>query len=470
MAEERLQSQIQQAYGQGIQGTDISDITEYYGGEVKRKREEYKSALDIGSDLTEKYYNKIGDDLNSIIESASRGELEVGSPQWNKQVQMFKNKALQSKQLQDQYKEREDLLLENPDKTAFYEEIDGEMVDTGYEGFLRNWNQMLDKDYENFGEMVNEHATMLQKATVLPQGVTEGYKDLRFAAKGLQEELFDGKLPVMKREVSVGSGNVIVSATTTLSEEDTQRAVDSLYDQFSETIAADYYKRKGNGQNLGMTVEEYVGQTISDMLPKQRVETSSERFTTYKSGKGVSKKDIETARNVKEDVAKLQKTKDPKYILDYVSGNDFRAEIDGDYLMLYELGRSAGQEDRLTKEISLSGDAQAIYDAISDINPNISREAIDQQPDPNIPDNKAWAQEVDNKLKSISDTGNTEDVSRWLLNIDGVTNIGASFGYIRTVTVDGEKYDLKDEDDQAELNTVLKGKAKSTRGILDPPK
>jgi hypothetical protein len=286
----------------------------------------------------------------------------------------------------------------------------------------------------------------------------------------LQEELFDGKLPVMKREVSVGPGNVIVSATTTLSEEDTQRAINTLYDQFSETIAADYYKRKGAGQNLGMTVEEYVGQTISDMLPKQRVETSSERFTTYESGKGVSKKDIETARNVKEDVAKLQKTKDPKYILDYVSGNDFRAEIDGDYLMLYELGRSAGQEDRLTKEISLSGDAQAIYDAISDINPNISREAIDQQPDPNIPDNKAWAQEVDNKLKSISDTGNTEDVSRWLLNIDGVTNIGASFGYIRTVTVDGEKYDLKDEDDQAELNTVLKGKAKSTRGILDPPK
>ncbi len=283
MAEEaRLQPLIQQAYGQPVQGLDTRGVQQLFRQDVERKRGEYKSALDIGSDLTKQYYDKIGQDLQGIIKDATQGNLKVGTPEWLSRVQQFQNKANQAKEIETQFQERREFFLQNPDQAAFYENINGELVDTGLDGFLRANENLLGQGSDNFNELISGHANLMQQMKVLPQGVVPGYRALRTDAIKVGEDLLASPQAKVSRSqvVPLGRGLVQVRTTTTLTPEATKMAVESLYDQHNGTIRDDYRRRRGRGEDLGLSEDDFVAQTIQEMLPQGDLRVDERRVAT----------------------------------------------------------------------------------------------------------------------------------------------------------------------------------------------
>jgi hypothetical protein len=291
MAEEaRLQPLIQQAYGTGVQGLDTSGIQDVFTKDVAKKETEYKSALDIGSDLGAQYYTKIGDGLDSIIDEATSGNLTVGSPAWLNKVGKLRNAAIQTKQIQDTSEEMGNILRDKPDTNIFYyTNENGEQVAGGYDDYLTQVDSLLSQDYENVGELQNKHSTLLQGFKPMRQGFTEGYDSLRNGAQELSVLLHKGGGTERSVPVTSRAGNLYtVRTTSTLSPEQVEGAIATFVDQHEEFLTDDYFVKKRNGQTDATSPKEYVQGAIDRMLIKTAASEQKGTIPTPKDDKSKS--------------------------------------------------------------------------------------------------------------------------------------------------------------------------------------
>ena len=71
--EARLQPLIQNAFGQGVQGLDTTNIQDTFTKSIAEKKEQYKTALEIGDDLKFEFRGQIEGQIQGILDKASKG-------------------------------------------------------------------------------------------------------------------------------------------------------------------------------------------------------------------------------------------------------------------------------------------------------------------------------------------------------------------------------------------------------------
>lgn len=463
---------IEKAYGKDTvaDSFDFGAINDQFNKEKAEKKAEVKSMTEIGADLDAARYSQIEGGLNDLMEQAKNGSIVVGSPEWVAKVSQWKTGAGHLKQAADLDAGITKMAYENPDTFQYItQDENGVIVNTGLKGYKRDLTALNNQEFADPQARVEAEAKIGQRVSVADRSVEDAYKRLQNEANDLNKELNKSANEVSKR-VKVTLGSEVFEITSQIDEEHTQQVVDMFVNQFAEDLGGEYAKLAAQGRipkdekGKDLTPTEYINRQVKAFITRGEKKTTIMRRPAPKTSKkpsGLSSQQIESARNVKEDVSKLQNTKDPKFITDYISGSGFTATVKDGSLIISEIGRTKGETVRPSHIIDLSGDARAIYDAIAEINGDISREAIDYQSSPNIVKQTEWDNKVDDMLTSAADSNNTETLTKWLKGIDGVTEVETSYGYVNEITIDGKVYNLEDEKDAKKINTLLKQKSKS---------
>lgn len=374
--EQALLPYIDKAFGTNVQAPDMSTFRDTFTEDSKMKREEYKSVSQIGSELDAQSYKQIEGKIKGMLEKARRGELKVNSGDWVQQSGDTIAAASQLKEAEKLRKEYQEQFLSKPDQMVFMEEVNGEVVDTGLQGYLRAQENLMGQEYESPYELVQKQAEMLQRAQMLPVGVQQGIQALRNDAIKTSALLVQAGRGAVK-PVSVNSGNVTFEIETNADPDEVKEMVGTLRAQHGQSLAAQYRRTGGSSGNQGLTEAQYVDQNIADMMitaARQYQIRSTPSPTTRNTG--ATPKEMETAKDVKPNVARAQSENNPSHINEYLRGNGFEARTRGGMWEIVEYGKSKDENARVISVVN-PNNANEIYDAIAANNKNISRDAID---------------------------------------------------------------------------------------------
>ena len=475
--EQALLPYINQAYGQNVQAPDMSTFQETFTKDSERKREEFKSVTEIGIDLDAESYRHVEKGIKKMLEEARRGDLKVGSAEWQQRSALNQAAAGQMREEAEIRKGMLEEFMSAPDQMSYLKPVfypgtnepmvdpdtgEPEMVDVGKEGYLADMQEMINRDYENPMELVNERAKIHENVVKLPVPVQQGLASLRRDASTASKQLL-GAGETDLRDSKQRFGNVVLNIRTTASDDSVRAAISSLIDQHGQTIAAQW-SRMGGSQATGMTKEAFIADTIQGMLQTQE-ETAQIRsdFSSRGQGRqpqGVSPREIEVAKNVKPNVARAQSENNPSYINEYLRGNGFEARSRGGMWEIVEYGKSKSEDTRVVGVIN-PNNANEIYDAIAENNKNISRDAIDMftfdaTPGSETPQQREVRSEAETYIDTLFNPDQHDDdgvvpkakdvldrmVKRF--NLDGVQIISEKNKKPIKIKIDGTEYDLRE--------------------------
>ena len=277
MAEEQaLLPFIQQAYGQGLKAPSIEPFKETFKRNADQKREEFKSASELGLELDAKGWGIWSKQIESLYEKAKTGEITVGSAEWFAEKQKASASAGAMKQAQDLIKEHEDGIIKMSDQ-FIYSQTDeaGKTKVMGLDDFRKNIRDIYDRDFKDEMtpmEVVNEITNELGKFTSLPMGVNTALKEAQTRGLAISRELqrMGGDITA----VSFKNGQVVVA--TTQDDQDpalaakTAEEVQALADQYKPYLELKYETDTPTDQKTPDGKEGYVQDFIKSLLFTER--------------------------------------------------------------------------------------------------------------------------------------------------------------------------------------------------------
>jgi hypothetical protein len=490
--EARLQPLIQSAFGQGVQGLDTTNIQETFTKDIAEKKEQYKTALEIGDDLKFEFRGQIEGQIEDILDKASKGDIKVGSSDWLRATDSLERNAINFKQTQDLGDEISAALRDKPDSTSVLIEVDGKMVDVGLSGFLAEQKKALAEGLAEGGspdKVMNNLANLAQKVQYHEVGVSEGMENARTTASEVSKMLMGGVGDPENRAVTYSSpklGNIEMLITTNLPQEDVDIAVATLGDQFGDVIGRSYDKIPISERGEE-TKEKYVARVLEGMLNKKVVKAANltDKNSTKTDKSSLTNAQLIRAKNIKPTVNKAQKTQNPIILNEYFRGNGYEV-VEGENGLwdVIVRGKAIGEESRIVDSFN-PAQAEEIYNAIANWG-KIKREMIDafdyvdENPMTETPTEreinakvKAEGEQMDKILDSIleinpddktiapasqteSQKSNIAVQKEYLDDIKGVSYEIASnkwgiTDYIRYITIGGKKFDMSKQGEEAKV-------------------
>jgi hypothetical protein len=282
MADEaRLQPLIQSAFGQGVQGLDTTNIQETFTKDIAEKKEQYKTALEIGDDLKFEFRGQIEGQIEDILDKASKGDIKVGSSDWLRATDSLERNAINFKQTQDLGDELSAALRDKPDSNHVLIEVDGKMLAVGSSGFAAEQQRIL-AEGGSPDQVMNNLAKLYESVQFDAVGVSEGMENARTTASEVSKMLMGGIGNPENRAVTYSSpklGNIEMLITTNLPTEDVEIAVATLGDQYGDVIGRSYDKIPISERGEE-TKELYVARVLEGMLNKKVVKAANLRDST----------------------------------------------------------------------------------------------------------------------------------------------------------------------------------------------
>ena len=452
--EQALLPYINQAYGQNVQAPDMSTFQETFTKDSERKREEYKTATEIGIDLDAQSYKLVEGSLKKLLDDAGSMDVPVGSPEWNARKGRVMAFAAQAKEISDVTKGMMDQFDQFPDQMTYMKEVDGEVIDMGKQEYMNDIEAARNREYENPLELVNVMANINQNATKLPVGVQQGIQNLRSDAIKTSSLLVQaGRGEV--RPVSVNSGNVTFEIETNADPNEVKEMVGTLRAQHGGSLAAQYRRTGGRSGNQGLTEEQYVDQNIADMMitAARQYQVRGDFSSRGRGGSGSNRQP--RIEEFQTDMKAAIENIDVDQVLKYVAGAGFNGErtvINGQpYFRFFKSGQTATGAQTKQNVVEVPLEMRALEDFVVQNSKQIDRESLDafERPEVDVSKKQAtidagkqqrldsfatqWAEDTSSKARK-------ERVAE-LKEFLGVDWIGIDTGTFNDdIIVDGEKY------------------------------
>jgi hypothetical protein len=494
MADEaRLQPLIQSAFGQGVQGLDTTNIQETFTKDIAEKKEQYKTALEIGDDLKFEFRGQIEGQIEDILDKASKGDIKVGSSDWLRATDSLERNAINFKQTQDLGDELSAALRDKPDSNHVLIEVDGKMLAVGSSGFAAEQQRIL-AEGGSPDQVMNNLAKLYESVQFDAVGVSEGMENARTTASEVSKMLMGGVGDPENRAVTYSSpklGNIEMLITTNLPTEDVEIAVATLGDQYGDVIGRSYDKIPISERGEE-TKEKYVARVLEGMLNKKVVKAANltDKNSTKTNKSSLTNAQLSRAKDVKPTVYKSQQDDNPVILNKYFRGNGYEVvKGEGSLWDVVVRGKAKGEDGRIIDSFN-PNQAEEIYNAISNWGKDIDREAIDQfefnasTEGPETPTDREMRSKAEEKgaemgsvLDSIQDPegktlnpkmqqenqkSNLDVQKEYLDDIDNVS-YEESQGFIRYITVGGTRYDMKDEGDK--VNVAIQNQIRQNMGV-----
>jgi hypothetical protein len=469
MAEEQaLLPFIQQAYGQGLKAPSIEPFKETFKRNADQKREEFKSASELGLELDAQGWGIWSKQIESLYEKAKTGEITVGSAEWFAEKQKASASAGAMKQAQDLIKEHEDGIIKMNDQFIYSETNEaGNTKVMGLDDFRKNIRDIYDRDFRDEMtpmEVVNEITNELGKFTSLPMGVNTALKEAQTRGLAISRELqrMGGDITA----VSFKNGQVVVA--TTQDDQDpalaakTAEEVQALADQYKPYLELKYETDTPTDQKTPDGKEGYVQDFIKSLLFTER----SPDVTTRNPVRDVALKPRKDwgsigmrLEDITRDVATAIENSDPTAIEKYTSSLSLKAKYlpsKNSFVFYQDAMSSSGKPYQ--KEIStIPAESQALTRFIISENEKfIDRESLDEFPEVSVDQDKAKSSRAEkavtsfgNKLRKGGNSGEVKDAIKKLIDTTGVEGVKISSGitniFNSKIEIDGVLYSDPDE-------------------------
>ena len=466
MAEEQaLLPFIQQAYGQGLKAPSIEPFKETFKRNADQKREEFKSASELGLELDAKGWGQWSKQIESLYEKAKTGEITVGSAEWFAEKQKAAASAGAMKQTQDLIKEYKENMVKNPDQFIYSKTDDsGNTQVMGLGDFEAKMQEIYAKDFENPMKLVNDVATEMGNLTSLPMGINTAMKDAQTRGMAISRELqrMGGDITA----VSFKNGQVVVA--TTQDDQDpalaakTAEEVQALADQYKPYLELKYETDTPTDQKDPDKKEAYVQNYIKSLLfPKREPEVTNRNpiREVARRGKGDWGSAGMRLEDITRDVATAIENSDPTAIEKYTSSLSLKAKYlpsKNSFVFYQDAMSSSGKPYQ--KEIStIPAESQALTRFIISENEKfIDRESLDEFPEVSVDQDKAKSSRAEkavtsfgNELRKGGNSDEVKDAIKKLIDTTGVEGVKISSGitniFNRDIEIDGVLYSDPDE-------------------------
>lgn len=414
--EQLLLPAIQRAYGSFAQTPNMSGFQDVFTKDSERKREEFKTAAQIGADLDAESYKQIEGKIKGMLDMAKRGEVPVGGSEWIGMMEENAAAASQLKEAKEVRKEMEQQFLNAPDQMVFMEQApNGEMIDTGYDGFVAAQSRLMAEDYENPYELVQKQSELLQQAQKLPMGVQAGIRELRDAASQVSNQLL-GAGDAAETKAIRTPGGTIINMRTAARSEDAEAAIASLYDQYSPYLAAQW-SRAGGSSGTGQSQEEFIDESIRGMLQMEESRQQFVRdFPPPRTGGSGSRRTPRT-ENFRRDVKEAIEQSDPEKVVQYVSGKGWNVDTvfeDGrPFFQFYQRGQTKDGSETRQKITNVPMTERGLAEFIISNSDQVDRETLDETQELGIDQSLAARSQRGVELRTVAKDVRERVADRW---------------------------------------------------------
>lgn len=377
----QLQGQIFQTFGQGVTGIDYSDISRGIQQDREFKRKEIDSLYDVGAELDASAYSALQGEMGSILDQIDANELIAGTPEFRRAQSRLNTLATDLKQTQDLTQGVLRDASNNPQNVSYIvNDEQGNPVDLGYEGLIEAARGFGTGNYSNpeqyisggsqflsgIGERIDENDLRRNVQQSVDADVKRAFEEIGLEGSELKEKIFAYR-------------NGLVDLKKKLGNEAFNAIRDNNKQRYQEGIRSKYAIDRGrNAVDQGKNVEDYANEYIEGFIPRAQSDVSqftvpAPRSTAADRRRGETlERQRNAAKDVKAAVHKLQTEGDIRPVSEYLNAYGYEVDVDTDTNTL-TIASTRNNEERV---IDLR-DARAIYNAMGDIDDNISREAID---------------------------------------------------------------------------------------------